>query len=363
MSGAEVVQRTPAQELAATVRGEDFQSQLALALPEGIRQERFARAVATAILENPDLADPEKVNRGSVFTAVLKSAADGLVPDGREAALVVYGGKAQYLPMIGGFRKIAGESGWTIRTTVVHANDDFEVELGLEPRIRHVPTRPGAEKGDVVAAYAIGAHGDGRREVEVMHRDDIDKIRAVSRAKDRGPWVDWFERMCEKTVGKRLFAKLPLGDRERVERILEASRLEPVEAAAQMYGSDARAALAPGETVDIETGEIVGSGEPPQAEAVSSFPETASVPEDPEPAFGEPEAVVEDEAVVRASKVKLPKGAGVHAGKTLGEVAEISGGEEWLAWAARNPTSDSVGTRVHAALQHFRPGLFDSPQS
>ena len=365
MSSTDVVQRTPAQELAAIVRGDEFQSQLALALPEGVRQERFVRSVATALLDNPDLADETMVERASVFQAVLKSAQDGLVPDGREAALVVYGRKAVYMPMIGGFRKIAGEHGWTIRTAVVHERDEFSYELGLEPKVRHVPVRPGADTGDVIAAYAIGAHGDGRREVEIMSLEEIQKVRAVSRAKDRGPWVDWFERMCEKTAGRRLFAKLPLGDIERIERVIAASRMEPADAAAQMYGHEARAALAPGETVDAETGEIVGSGadEPPQAEAVSTQPETASVPEDPEPVLGEPEEAVEDEAVARAAKTKLPKGAGPHQGKTLGEVADMPGGEEWLAWAARNPTSESVGARVHAALQHFRPGLFDAEQS
>ncbi len=378
MSGTDVVQRTPAQELAAIVRGDEFQSQLALALPEGIRQERFVRSVATALLDNPDLADPEKVERGSVFQAVLKSAQDGLVPDGREAALVVYGRKAVYMPMIGGFRKIAGEHGWTIRTAVVHANDAFEYELGLEPKVRHVPVRPGEDPGDVIAAYAIGAHGDGRREVEVMARDEIEKVRQVSRAKDRGPWVDWFERMCEKTAGRRLFAKLPLGDRERIERVLDAARMEPADAAAAMYGPNGAAALAPGESVDRSTGEITSAhplepaeegghpavspdpqqaGEAAQVDGASGgespSPSASSAPEDDDP---EPVAAaqLDDEAAATV----IPGGA--YEGKTLAEVAALGpDGEEYLAWMARNAGRSSVGPVAHAALQRFRPALFE----
>lgn len=371
MTSTEIFQRSPQQELVARVRGEEFQSQLALALPEGVRQERFVRAVATALLDNPDLADPEKVERASVFQSLLKSAQDGLVPDGREAALVVFGRKAVYMPMIGGFRKIAAESGWTIRTAVVHEHDEFEVELGVEQKVRHVPVRPGTDPGDPIAAYAVGAHGDGRREVEVMTVDEIEQVRAGSRSKDRGPWVDWWSRMAEKTVGRRLFAKLPLGDRERIERVLEAARMEPADAAAAIYGPAARAALQPGETVDVETGEIASdefggrpavSPEPQQAEgavpdgASASFsPAAPSVPED------EPDLAAEA-SDGDPGEVTIPDGA--NKGLTLKQVqAKGAKGEEWIRWAAATPGSKSVGPAVHAALQKFRPDLFASEES
>ncbi len=378
MTSQEVVQRTPQQELVARIRSEEFQSQLAIALPGGIRQERFLRGVVTALLDNADVGDPEKVEPASVYTAVLKSAQDGLVPDGREAALVIFGRKAQYLPMIGGFRKIAAESGWTIRTAVVHENDEFSVELGVEPQVRHVPVRPGADPGNPIAAYAVGAHGDGRREVEMMTVDEIEQVRAVSRAKDRGPWVDWWSRMAEKTVGRRLFAKLPLGDRERIERVLEAARMEPADAAAALYGPTARVALAPGETVDRSTGEILPAAEPTppangpaedggrpavspelqQTGGAAPTPTAPPVPEDDDP---EPSAA-EKNAASKAALVVVP--AGSFSGKTLAQIAqEGEVGEDWMAWAARNPGRSSVGPKVHAALQHFRPQLFSSQDS
>jgi len=345
MTSQALEQRTPAQDLVARVRGEEFQSQLALALPEGVRQERFVRAVATALLDNPDLADPEKVERASVFQSLLKSAQDGLVPDGREAALVIFGRKAQYLPMIGGMRKIAAESGWTIRTAVVHEADEFEVELGVDPRVRHVPVRPGSDPGDPIAAYAVGAHGDGRREVEVMTVDEIEQVRAVSRAKDRGPWVDWWSRMAEKTVGRRLFAKLPLGDRERIERVLEAARMEPADSAAALYGPSARAALAAGETFDHETGEILPAGsaegeERPALASATQQAEAASFPlggdEPSSQAASVPDSDEEPSLGTALGETVIPVGGKDFKGKTLDEAAALGEiGWEWLGWSAK----------------------------
>lgn len=224
MTGQQVATLTPAQTLAATVRSKDFLGQVEQALPGGLLPERFVRAAATAINQNPDIATCE---RGSVFTSLLRCAQDGLLPDGREAALVKFKDKAQYMPMIGGFRKIAAESGWAIDTQVVYANDEFDYRLGLEPGLIHKPPSLGGERGAAIGAYAVCTHSDGRKQVEVMGRSEIEKVRKISRSKDKpeSPWQQWPERMWEKTVGRRAFAKLPLGgrDEERIKRVLEAS--------------------------------------------------------------------------------------------------------------------------------------------
>ena len=133
--------------LVRSVRAPDFQNQAALALPENVPPRRFVRATLTALMANPDLALSD---HASVLNALMRSAQDGLMPDGYEAALVLYKGKAQYLPMIGGLRKIAAEHGWTLSTTVVYANDRFEHEEGLDERLVHVPAR--GARGDMFAA-------------------------------------------------------------------------------------------------------------------------------------------------------------------------------------------------------------------
>ena len=51
---------------------------------------------------------------------------------------------------------------------------------------------------------------DGSIEVEVLKPADIEKIRGVSRSKDKGPWVDWWEEMAKKSSIRRLSKRLPL---------------------------------------------------------------------------------------------------------------------------------------------------------
>jgi recombination protein RecT len=137
---SEMTQRTPAQQLVAAVRSDGFRQQAALALPEGVSVDRFTRATVTALMANPELA--QQADHDTIFTAILRSAQAGLVPDGQEAAIVVFGGKAQFMEMIGGARKIAGEHGWALDTAVVKQADEFEYEKGLEPKVRHI-VRPG----------------------------------------------------------------------------------------------------------------------------------------------------------------------------------------------------------------------------
>lgn len=311
----DIVVRTPQQELVAQIRGDGFKEQIAAALPANVTPDRFVRATVTALMQNPDLAT--KASADSLFTSVIRCAQDGLLPDGREAALVIFVGKAAYLPMVGGFRKIAAEHGWGIRSAVVYANDEFEHEAGLEPRLLHRPVRPGAERGAKIAAYAIAVHRDGRKEIELMTAEEIGKVRAVSRASDRGPWVEWEERMWEKTPVRRLFAKLPLdpGDR-RVARMLDASELGPAAAADLLYGSNGTtttpalppAAPATPEEAPADVAPVpalaVGDGQQAEGSVSTPSPAEPSAPgSDPGPEAPPPEEFAGDE----------PADPGVHA--------------------------------------------------
>ena len=103
-------QETPAQSLAKRVAGDAFRKQVSLALPGDVTSDRFVRVAVTALIANPDIA---QCNPESIFSSLLKCAQDGLLPDGREAALAPFNNKktgekdASYMPMVAGFRKIA----------------------------------------------------------------------------------------------------------------------------------------------------------------------------------------------------------------------------------------------------------------
>jgi len=64
-----------------------METQFGAVLPKHIPVERFGRVVLTAVQTNPDLLN---VERRSLWNACMKAAQDGLLPDGRLGALVVF---------------------------------------------------------------------------------------------------------------------------------------------------------------------------------------------------------------------------------------------------------------------------------
>lgn len=188
-----------------------MEAEFACALPPQIPAQKFIRTVMTAVQMQPDLLGTD---RRSLLAACMKAAQDGLLPDGREAALVIFrtksGSMTQYMPMIGGLLKKLRNSGElaSIGAHVAYSADEFRYELGDEERIVHRP-KLGSERGDPIAAYAIAKTKDGAIYREVMSVDEINQVRSVSRAKDSGPWASWWSEMARKTVLRRLLKRLP----------------------------------------------------------------------------------------------------------------------------------------------------------
>jgi recombination protein RecT len=185
-------------------------------LPPAIPAEKFVRTVQTAITMNPEIA---KCDKNSVLNACMKAASDGLILDGREAALVVYKAKhkdgsyketAQYMPMVTGIIKRVRNSGEVTRLNayVVHKNDTFKVSLGLEPNIEHQPNFE--NPGQAIGVYAIARFKDGLDDFEFMSVAQVDGIRKRSRSPDKGPWATDWEEMAKKTVIRRLAKRLPM---------------------------------------------------------------------------------------------------------------------------------------------------------
>lgn len=189
------------------------------ALPAHVTVEKFTRVAQTAILSNPELM---QADRASLFGAITKLAQDGLLPDGREAALVIFNTKnrqtngwdkkVQAMPMIAGILKKIRQSGDVakISAQVVHENDHFVVSYGFDEDVTHNPPPLDKPRGKAIGAYATAVLKDGSRLLEVMSLEDIEKVRNVSRGKDKGPWVEWWSEMARKTVMRRLSKRLPM---------------------------------------------------------------------------------------------------------------------------------------------------------
>ena len=95
----------------------------------------------------------------------------------------------------------------------VYEADSFEVMLGTQPSIRHIPNYNESRTDDkIIAAYAVAELAGGLRQFEVMSRRQIDGIKARSesvRAKSHSPWDSDFSEMCRKTAIRRIFKYLP----------------------------------------------------------------------------------------------------------------------------------------------------------
>jgi len=184
--------------------------EIAQNLPSTISPEKFRNVVVTAANMSPDLLNAD---RRSLLGACVKCAADGLIPDGREAALVIMGGKVSYMPMIAGILKRARNSGEiaSLVVQVVHEKDKF-VWRPCDPERPIEHETPGLldERGPAIGAYAIARLKDGSVMAEVMNKAEIEKVRNVSRAKSSGPWTTWWDQMARKTVMRRLSKYLPM---------------------------------------------------------------------------------------------------------------------------------------------------------
>jgi recombination protein RecT len=214
--------------------------QIRMALPSHISPEKFQRTIVTTVQGDAELL---KADRASLVLACMKAAQDGLLPDKREAAIVIFKENkkqadgswqsrliAQYLPMVYGLRKKILQSGDVVAlevNVVYRAEVDskrFFYEVGRNPPLGHIPmldlTEEQAKDSEIVAAYSIATMKDGTKAYELMRRFEIDRVRETSKTgatKDRngkprtpsGPWVDWFAEMAKKTVMRRHAKTLP----------------------------------------------------------------------------------------------------------------------------------------------------------
>jgi recombination protein RecT len=249
--------------------------QIASVLPAHITPDKFIRTVMTAVTQKPSLL---KADRRTLFNECLKCATDGLYPDGREAALVEFGDKVQYMPMVRGLIKLARQSGEisTLSANIVREGDEFEYVLGDDERLIHKPNLDG--NGAPRLVYATVTFKDGSRQREVLTMADVAKVRAVSRAKNGGPWKDWFEEMAKKTAIRRLLKYVSLSpDVERAATRDEETDFQAQKrvALAAVAADPHRAALAAmSSAADDEP--AIETDQAPEAEATFGWPAYAA---------------------------------------------------------------------------------------
>jgi len=187
-------------------------------LPPNVSVDRFTRTTMVAIQNNSGVLEAD---RQSLYNAISRAAQDGLMPDGREAALIIHNVKSgngyvkmvRYSQMVEGVIKQLGNAGIMVHAASVYEAD--EIEIWADERGQYVKHRPKVfgSRGDLIGVYATAKVGD-RTFVEAMNIEEIEQVRAASRSGENGPWKAWYDRMAQKSVLHRLKKRLPIVDPE-----------------------------------------------------------------------------------------------------------------------------------------------------
>lgn len=241
------------------------------ALPSVITPERFTRMVLSALSSTPKLAE---CSPQSFLAAMMTAAQLGVEPNTAlgQAYLLPYRNhgqmECQFQLGYKGLIDLAYRSGEVsvIQAHTVYENDVFEYELGMDPKLRHVPAK--AERGEAVAYYAMFKTKDGGYGFEVMSVDDVQRhAQRYSKSYGSGtsPWRSNFDEMAKKTVLKRALKYAPLKS-DFVRGVAQDETIK-AELSDEMYAvPDETVFEAEGEeidstAVDTETGEVIGDAE------------------------------------------------------------------------------------------------------
>ncbi|MDB6151490.1 MAG: hypothetical protein JWQ44_2938 [Chthoniobacter sp.] len=274
-------------------------------LPSNVSYEAFKNAAVVAITDNPAIL---QCDTESLFKAIRRLAAAGLVPDGREAALVPfktkdangnYVSKCQAMPMVFGLIKTARNSGdvTDVRAHIVYEKEiednRFTYVVGDDERLEHQPILFG-DRGKPLAAYAIAKLRDGSTIREFMSAEEIDKVRRSGASQldfvkgqrptvsdtPKGIWADWEGEMWKKTVIRRLTKRLPVSA-EDVRRVMadedELTTIRDVTPPVPTTGLARIAAKARGQ--EVAPADVDGTAQPHWTASVStgdSFPGSAA---------------------------------------------------------------------------------------
>lgn len=244
-----------------------MQDKIKKALPSVLTGERFSRMILTAMSSTPQL---QQCTPKSFLGAMMQAAQLGVEPNTPlgQAYLIPYKNKGtlecSFQLGYKGLIDLAYRSGEVkdIQAHEVHENDVFEYELGLEPKLKHVPAI--SNRGPVIMYYAVFHTKDGGYGFEVMSAEDIrEHAKKYSKAYSSGysPWTINFDEMAKKTVLKKCLKYAPL--KTEFVRAMSADETIKSDISAHMTEvhdeteyTDIEATPVP-DNVDPDTGEVI----------------------------------------------------------------------------------------------------------
>lgn len=208
-----VARHDPRKAIKQTV--ETYKKEISRALPDGYAggHERFARTVISAVA-NDKSGQLIRCSPQSIIGAALQAAQLGLTPGVLgEAWLVPYKGECQFQLGYKGLIALAGRAGISIQAFTVYDNDQFHYELGLDPKLTHVPAD--GDRGNAHHWYAVARDRASGQLMGfyVIDRHEVDARRKQNpavKAGKKSPWDDHYDAMALTKAVRAVCKFLPL---------------------------------------------------------------------------------------------------------------------------------------------------------
>jgi len=143
-----------------------------------VSSTQFKQIVLTEVKKNDKLMEIFITNPSSLFASIIFAAQIGLMPSETIGHLFL-------IPYKGVCKPIVGYQGLvslllrdvrlrTITCEVVCEADTFEYELGLNPKLVHIPVDDLRKSESMTHIYCIAQYSDGIKQFKVMSRKEID---------------------------------------------------------------------------------------------------------------------------------------------------------------------------------------------
>lgn len=197
-----------------------YQEQIKMALPKHITPERIIQIATTVATRNPELL---KCTKASFVGAVMQASILGFKPveSFGHCYFVPYwnkeinGKEVQFQIGYKGYKELAYRSGQIkmLYAEVVCENDDFEYELGLDPKLYHKPQQN--NRGDITHVYAVAHYKEGGHNFVVLSREEVERLRMRSpmqKDKPAGPWRTDYAAMAKAKAIKQLSKYMPMSE-------------------------------------------------------------------------------------------------------------------------------------------------------
>lgn len=182
---------------------------------------QFVQIVSTEVKKSPKMIEAYQSNPMSLFASILHCAELGLTPSelAGEFYFIPFRNKSGQLNI----KPIIGYKGITtllyrnkaiklISCETVHEGDEFDYELGLEPKLYHKPLDKIRTNNTLTYVYAVAKLENGEKVFKVMSIDEIKSVLATMKEvnsiyfDDKKDPMMWMPR---KTVIKQLAKLLP----------------------------------------------------------------------------------------------------------------------------------------------------------